>query len=87
MAELALNKGFKHLNGCKLDGCAVCLSYAKISFEYAWGKPTQPIEIDAVALRTEMESIAAAANKSVEAIEREAYELGVRVMANYRGTG
>ena len=88
LAEVALGKGKKHLDDCKLDGCAVCIQWAKISFEYAYGKPTQPIEIDAAALRTELESIASAANKSVEEIEKEAYDLGVRVMADYRaGSG
>ena len=87
LAEAALKKGDAHLEKCKLDGCVSCQFWAKISFEYAYGKPTQPIEIDAVALRTEMEAIAAAAGKSVEEIEKEAYDLGVRVMANYKGTG
>ena len=90
LAEKALEKGRDHLNNCELkkgEVCASCQFWAKISFDYAYGKPTQPIEIDAVALRTEMESIAAAAGKSVEEIEKEAYDLGVRTMANYRGTG
>ena len=90
LAKMALKKGKAHLKNCKLkmgEGCLSCQFWAKISFEYAYGKPTQPIEIDAVALRAEMEVIAVAAGKSVEEIEAEAYELGVRFMANYRGTG
>ena len=83
LAEAGLKKGKKHLDGCKLDGCMSCQFWAKLSFEYAYGKPTQPIEVNAVALRTEMESIAAAAGKSVDEIEQEAYEVGVRVMADY----
>lgn len=87
MAKKALDKGNAHLEDCELDGCQACQFWGKLALEYHYGKPTQPIEIDAVALRTEMESIAATAGKSVEEIEKEAYDLGVRVMANYRGTG
>ena len=85
LANLALEKGHKHLKDCKLDGCVSCQFWAKISLEYVYGRPTQPIEIDPVALRTELEAIAAAAGKSVEEIEAEAHELGVRVMADYGG--
>ena len=84
LAEKALDKGKKHLNKCKLDGCGSCQFWAKISIEYAYGKPSQPIEIDPVALRAELESIAALAGKSVEEIEAEAAEVGVRIMADYR---
>ena len=85
LAEKALGKGKKHLNKCKLDGCLSCQFWAKISFDYAYGKPTQLIEFDPVALRTELESIAALAGKSVEEIEAEAAEAGVRVLSDYRG--
>ena len=85
MAELGLKKGNAHLEKCKLDGCVSCQFWAKLSFEYAYGKPTQPIEFDAAALRTELESIAAAAGKSVEEIAHEAREAGLRVMADYQG--
>ncbi len=84
MAELGLKKGNAHLDKCKLDGCVSCQFWAKLSFEYAYGKPTQPIEFDAAALRIELESIAAAAGKSVEALEAECREVGVRVMGDYR---
>lgn len=87
MAEMALKKGNVHLAKCKLDGCVSCFQWAKISFDYAYGKPTQPIEFDAAALRTELESIAAAAGKSVEEIEGEAREAGLRVMADYQAVG
>ncbi len=83
LADKALKKGDAHLTKCKLDGCTVCFQWAKISFEYAYGKPTQPIEFDAAALRTELESIAAAANKSVEEIEQECRTAGIRVMGDY----
>ncbi len=83
LADKALKKGDAHLTKCKLDGCTVCFQWAKISFEYAYGKPTQPIEFDAAALRTELESIAAAANKSVEEIEQECRAAGIRVMGDY----
>ena len=85
MAKLGLKKGNAHLEKCKLDGCVSCQFWAKLSFEYAYGKPTQPIEFDAAALRTELESIAAAAGKSVEEIEHEAREAGLRVMSDYQG--
>ena len=85
MAEKALKKGDVHLTKCTLDGCASCFQWAKVAFEYAYGKPTQPIEFDAAALRTELESIAAAAGKSVEEIAHEAREAGLRVMADYQG--
>ncbi len=83
LADKALKKGDAHLEKCKLDGCTVCFQWAKISFEYAYGKPTQPIEFDAAALRTELESIAATANKSVEEIEKECRAAGIRVMGDY----
>ena len=85
LAEKALSKGKKHLDNCKLDGCGSCQFWAKIAFDYAYGKPTQQLEFDPAALRTELESIAAAAGKSVGEIEQEAYEAGVRVLADYGG--
>ena len=88
LADRAIEKGEEHLNNCELKAGEVCMNcqfWAKISIEYAYGKPSQPIEIDPVALRAELESIAALAGKSVEEIEAEAAEVGVRVMADYRG--
>ncbi len=82
LAEAGLKKGKKHLKDCKVNGCVSCWQWAKLALEYVYGKPTQPLEFDPVALRTELESIAVAANKTVEEIEQEAYDAGVRVLAD-----
>ena len=82
LAEAGLKRGKAHLDKCKLDGCASCFQWAKPAMEYAYGKPTQPLEFDPVALRLELESIAVAANKTVAEIEQEAYDAGVRVLAD-----
>ena len=79
MAKMALDKGNAHLEKCKLDGCGSCQWWGNIAFQYHYGKPMQPVEFDAVALRTELESIATAAGKSVEEITQEARAIGVRV--------
>ncbi len=83
LAKLGLEKGKTHLTKCKLEGCGACQFWAKLSFDYAYGKPTQPIEFNVAALNQELESIAAAAGKSVDEIKAEAREAGVRVMADY----
>ncbi len=87
MAKLGLEKGKTHLTKCKLEGCGACQFWAKLSFDYAYGKPTQPIEFNVAALNEELESIAAAAGKPVDEIKAEAREAGVRVMADYAVAG
>ena len=82
LAEAGLKKGKGHLDECKTSGCLSCQFWAKLAIEYAYGRPTQPIEYDPVALRTELESIAVAAGKTVEEIEQEAYDAGVRILAD-----
>ncbi len=87
MAMKALDIGQKHLNNCDLDGCGACQWWGHIAFQYHYGKPTQPIEIDAGALREELESIAVAAGKTVEQIEKEAEAAGLSILNKHRRTG
>ena len=87
MAKKALDIGAKHLNKCDLDGCQACQWWGKVAFDYHYGKPSQPIEFDSVALRTELQSIAVAANKPVEEIEREAEAAGLLIMSQHRKAG
>ena len=85
MAELAIERGNKHLNDCEKDECATCRHYEAIAIVYAYGKPTQPIDIDSRALREELEKLAEQTGRSVEELEREAEQVGRRLL-RYRGT-
>lgn len=84
MAKLALDKGHTHLLECELDGCQSCQWWGHVAFQYHYGKPTQPIEFDATALRTELEALAVAAGKTVDELEREAHDEGLLIMSRYR---
>lgn len=84
MAKRALEIGAKHLEDCEINGCAACQWWAHEAFQYHYGKPIARIEVDQAALRTEMEAIAAATGKTVEEIEQEAHDAGIRIMARYQ---
>lgn len=77
MAELTVKRGTKHLRECKESDCTACRHYETHALNYAYGKPTQVVDIDSSLLREELEKLAQAAGKSIEEVERDAERAGL----------
>lgn len=84
LAKLALDKGHNHLKHCTIDGCGSCQWWGNIAFQYVYGKPTQPIDVDSSAIQEKLQELSELTGKTVEELERDAERAGFPVIKEGR---
>lgn len=84
IAEAALKKGTAHINKCNMIGCADCRWIVPIAWQYTFGKPTQPIDVDMPRLERKLAELSEQTGKSVEELLIEAERDGLPFIASGR---